>query len=745
MIHLQTIKHFITHLTRKQIFLSIGGIILLLVLKSIFFGSSGQKTTYETTTLTEHKVQKIVSVVGSVDSDKSTSLGFETSGTITAIKVKEGQEVSTGTILATLDTTDIELEIASKNAALTIEQATFDKLKAGLSPEERNILDATIAKAQASANGLKNQISASKAKNKEDIAIAQLQLDNAKNLWEKTKSAKGTANTADISALQSIVSGAQTALEKVRKANAESIKNAEAAVKSAEQSLINAKNAEATGSPISDKNVTDKQETSFYDASKYLTEVDNTLTEINKIITVEDFNKDTNAAYKNQLGAKKLNSYNDTISGYNALKDIYVPNKTLFQVTGNVLSYNEILKRMDTLKNLLQQSHRLLTQTIDMLDNTVTSRDLTDTGLAGFKTAILNQRNTISTSISALATLRQTVENLELSKNSSNSGLSGAVSTAEKSLDAARQSLELTKANASSSETQAQNTYNQAVENLKKTKVGQSVADLDILRLEQSYQEAQRNLTDVTARVRENEATLSRTLIDVESEVTNTAVQKASKVAPARVEDVLIQQAKVDNAKKSLEISEEKKMKTELLSPKSGVVSKINFAVGEQVQIGNPVMIIINPNINTIKANIAETDIAQIKIGQKVEFDFDAFSEEEKYTGEVSYISPDKISLDGVVYYEVKIIFDPYTYIEKIVRPGFSANLNIIVDELTALSLPNQAVFEKSDGKSYVKIMQDEKPVEKEVVLGLVGDDYTEILDGVKNEDKVITLTVDKK
>ena len=541
------------------------------------------------------------------------------------------------------------------------------------------------------------------------------------------------------------MNGAQTALEKVRKANAESIKNAEATVKSAEQSLINAKNAESTGSPISDKNVTDKQETSFYDASNYLSKVDDALTEINKIITVEDFNKDTNAAFKSQLGAKKLNSYNDTITGYNALKDVYVPNKTLFQVTGNVLSYNEILKRMDTLKNLLQQSHRLLTQTIDMLDNTVTSRDLTDSGLAAFKTAIFNQRNTISTSISALATLRQTVENLELSKTSSNSGLSGAVSSAEKSLDAARQSLELTKANASSSETQAQNTYNQALENLKKTKVGQTLSDLDVLRLEQSYQEAQKNLIEVTARVRESEATLSKNLIDLESEVTNTAVQKSSKVAPARVEDVLIQQAKVDNAKKSLEISQEKKMKAQLSAPKSGIVSKINFEVGEQVQLGNPVMIVINPKVNTIKANIAETDIAQIKIGQKVEFDFDAFSEDEKYTGEVNYISPDKLSLDGVVYYEIKIIFDPYTYKEKVVRPGFSANLNIIVDELTALSLPNQAVFEKSDGKSYVKILQNEKPVEKEVVLGLVGDDYSEILDGVKNEDKVVILTVEKK
>jgi len=91
--------------------------------------SSGQST--RTTTVKSGVVQSTVSGSGNVQSASQLNLGFKTSGTVTHIYVKEGQQVAKGQLLATLD---------PKSAEVTLEEAkaTLQSAEANLAKEEES-------------------------------------------------------------------------------------------------------------------------------------------------------------------------------------------------------------------------------------------------------------------------------------------------------------------------------------------------------------------------------------------------------------------------------------------------------------------------------------------------------------------------------------------------------------------------------------------------------------------------------
>lgn len=73
-------------------------------------------------------------------------------------------------------------------------------------------------------------------------------------------------------------------------------------------------------------------------------------------------------------------------------------------------------------------------------------------------------------------------------------------------------------------------------------------------------------------------------------------------------------------------------------------------------------------------ARVPEIDITKIAIDQTARVVFDAKSDEIK-TGRVSYISPLPTTIDGVAYFEVKIIFEE---MPAWLRGGLNADIDIV-------------------------------------------------------------------
>jgi HlyD family secretion protein len=154
-----------------------------------------------------------------------------------------------------------------------------------------------------------------------------------------------------------------------------------------------------------------------------------------------------------------------------------------------------------------------------------------------------------------------------------------------------------------------------------------------------------------------------------------------------------------------------------------------------------------------IKININEVDIPKVKTGLLTEVSLDSVKGT-VFPAVVRKVATSALSNDtagqgggggnsqGVVRFPVEIRVDRT---DKRLKPGMSARCAIIVGRRTnVLRVPINCV-QTAGGKSFVMLvtstMKDGKPVEtatkREVVTGLRGDDFVEIVSGVKEKDRV--------
>lgn len=723
--------------------------VVLLLVFSMFRGcSSTAQKEYELDTASTRTLEELVSVVGSVESDQDLDLSFKRGGAVGTVNVTEGQQVFSGALLAELDVDDLQIDVESKKAMLALEETQLDKLRNGLRQEDVNLLDTNIHNAELSLDALNASIASSKTKHQRQLDESKLSMENAKTQYEQAKSAQTVVNTADVNTATLNLENAKKNLGSIEATNDANVKAAEARLKEAEVALSNAKSALETGKPIQDKGIEDAEINAFYDATRYLDDIDRSLRAVNGIITVEDYNKGQNGAYVELLGVLKVNSYSQVVEDYKVLKSHYENQKNLFEITSNVLSYDEILSRLSTLKDLLNESSKLLGTTSDMLNNSVTSTDFPVSALDAFKASILTQKDSVATTLSALSSTKLKVETLELQRTNQVSSLDNAVTAAQASYDSAQQNLVSVKTSATTNLINAQNAVATAQENLARTQGQSDSRENDIDKLRQAYEQSQKQYATLQASLAETEAGLEKNRTDLTSQLSTAKAQKVSQAAPAREEDVRAEEERVKQARLSLELAENNLRDAQIRAPRSGVISKVNYKVGESIGANQPMFTMISDEVDSITTLVAETEIAKVKVGQPVRMDFDAFSEDDIYTGEVRFINPNKTAQDGVIYYETKISFDPHQIPMKEVRPGFSANISIITNTKDTLGVSNIAIKSK-DGNNYVDLVTGHKGdqvtyQETQVDIGMEGENNTEILSGLQEGDEVVLSVKDK-
>jgi membrane fusion protein, multidrug efflux system len=78
---------------------------------------------------------------------------------------------------------------------------------------------------------------------------------------------------------------------------------------------------------------------------------------------------------------------------------------------------------------------------------------------------------------------------------------------------------------------------------------------------------------------------------------------------------------------------------TEVRAPVDGVVSRMRLQPGEWLEEGEPAFSMINPATTWIEANLKETQLEHVEIGQQVEIEADAYPND-LWIGKVASISP---------------------------------------------------------------------------------------------------------
>lgn len=186
---------------------------------------------------------------------------------------------------------------------------------------------------------------------------------------------------------------------------------------------------------------------------------------------------------------------------------------------------------------------------------------------------------------------------------------------------------------------------------------------------------------------------------------------------------------------------------TNLYSPMDGVVIHRNGEVGETITANSaasntPVVTVAQEGELEVKADVPESDIVKIALGQKADITMDAFPLADVFRGEVIDIEPASTVIQDVVYYKVKLKITNY---DPRIKNGMSADLDIkTASKDNIVSIPERAI-KGDNGQKYVEILKDEKNniVERaNVKTGMKGDDgMIEITSGLTSGEKVVTFT----
>ncbi|BBB91401.1 MAG TPA: HlyD family secretion protein [Methylomusa anaerophila] len=115
--------------------------------------------------------------------------------------------------------------------------------------------------------------------------------------------------------------------------------------------------------------------------------------------------------------------------------------------------------------------------------------------------------------------------------------------------------------------------------------------------------------------------------------------QYSLSVEGSRKEDIMMAQAQVQQAQAALKNAEILLTDTEIKAPVGGVIALKSIEAGEVIAFGQQLFSISNLADVWIGANIEETYIGRIKVGQPVEFTVDAYPDK-KFTGRVSEVGP---------------------------------------------------------------------------------------------------------
>ncbi len=170
-----------------------------------------------------------------------------------------------------------------------------------------------------------------------------------------------------------------------------------------------------------------------------------------------------------------------------------------------------------------------------------------------------------------------------------------------------------------------------------------------------------------------------------------------------------------------------------LTAPFDGVVTSIEPVVGETVGT-SPVVTMVSDEAFALTALVPEIDITKITVGQKAEIVFDA-RQSETLPATIIFISPLAEEIDGVSYFEAKLVLDNDV---DWLRSGLNADIDIIVEKRENVTrIPKRYLIEK-DGAYTVLIPNGDTTVATSVETGFIGNDGFIEIKGLNVGDTIV-------
>lgn len=172
-----------------------------------------------------------------------------------------------------------------------------------------------------------------------------------------------------------------------------------------------------------------------------------------------------------------------------------------------------------------------------------------------------------------------------------------------------------------------------------------------------------------------------------------------------------------------------------IMAPLAGFVIKRDMEQGQYFGTSDTVLVLADRLI--VQAQVDETDIGQIKLGQRADIALDAYPDRQ-VPGTVEHIAYESDTINNVTVYNVDVL--PRT-VPDYFRSGMSASVNFLLREKKdVLTLPLTAV-KRRNGRSFVFQKEGEKYKAVPVETGLENTNNIELVSGLGEGDEVVIPT----
>lgn len=185
-------------------------------------------------------------------------------------------------------------------------------------------------------------------------------------------------------------------------------------------------------------------------------------------------------------------------------------------------------------------------------------------------------------------------------------------------------------------------------------------------------------------------------------------------------------QANLDNVRNNL-------ANCNVPSPIDGIVGIVNVNVGDSVTAQSPVAVVTDTSRLEVQVNVSEAEVSFVQPDQGVRVYVDAVAST-PFTGKVTSVAQAADARSKT--YPVKISLDNKN---GALKSGMFAEVHLTtVSKQDAIAVPRDAVAEKS-GRRVVYVVDDRNVAhEKDVQLGIEGQELVEIIKGVQVGDRII-------
>jgi len=191
-------------------------------------------------------------------------------------------------------------------------------------------------------------------------------------------------------------------------------------------------------------------------------------------------------------------------------------------------------------------------------------------------------------------------------------------------------------------------------------------------------------------------------------------------------------EAALKSANVAIEAAQNALNNTVVRAPISGYIASRNANKGQMVSPGVEIFSIKATNQVEAQINVTETVIPGVKVGTKAKVFVK--SADAEIEGVVTTVSPTKNAQTGM--YQVNVAIDNP---ESSLKDGMFADITLTLDDSAdTLIIPSEAVLEDEDGTKYVYVAKDNIAERADITLGIVTDEYSEVISGVEKGVKII-------